>query len=51
VLTLVKEGLGIKLNDWWWYAFANAALMVAPVYLGRLWLRIRSIAGRRLQPA
>lgn len=51
VLTLVKEWLGIKLNDWWWYAFANAALMVALVYLGRLWLRIRSIAGRRLQPA
>jgi len=51
VLTLAKEWLGIKLNDWWWYAVANAALMVALVYLGRLWLHIRSIAGRRLQPA
>lgn len=30
------------------YLVANAALMVALVYLGRLWLRIRSIAGRRL---
>jgi uncharacterized membrane protein len=29
----------------------NAALLVALVYLGRLWLQIRSIAGRRLQPA
>ncbi len=51
VLTLTKEWLGIKLNDWWWYAFANAALMVALVYLGRLWLQVRSIASRRLQPA
>lgn len=23
VLTLAKEWLGIKLNDWWWYAFAT----------------------------
>jgi hypothetical protein len=51
VLTLAKEWLGIKLNDWWWYAFANAALMVALVYLGRLWLQIRRIAARRPQPA
>jgi hypothetical protein len=51
VLTLATEWLGVKLNDWWWYAFANAALMVALVFLGRLWLQIRGIAGSRLQPA
>lgn len=24
VAGLAKEWFGIKLNDWWWYAFANA---------------------------
>ncbi len=27
VAGLAKEWFDIKLNDWWWYAFANAALM------------------------
>jgi hypothetical protein len=51
VLTLAHEWLGVKLNSWWWYALANAALLVVLVYVGRLWLQIRSIAARRLQPA
>jgi uncharacterized membrane protein len=52
VLTLAKELLGLKLNNWWWYALANAALLVLLVGIGRLWLGIRGIAARRrLQPA
>jgi len=52
VLTLVKEVLGLKLNNWWWYALACAALLVLLVGIGRLWLGIRgSAAWRRLQPA
>jgi uncharacterized membrane protein len=52
VLTLAKEWLGLKLNNWWWYALANAALLVLLVGIGRLWLGIRDIAARRrLQPA
>ncbi len=52
VLTLVKEVLGLKLNNWWWYALACAALLVLLVGIGRLWLGIRgSAAWRRFQPA
>jgi hypothetical protein len=51
VLTLAKEWLGLKLNNWW-YALANAALLVLLVGIGRLWLAIRGVAARRrLQPA
>jgi uncharacterized membrane protein len=52
VLTLAKEWLGLKLNNWWWYALANAVLLVLLVGIGRLWLAIRAVAARRrLQPA
>jgi uncharacterized membrane protein len=52
VLTLVKELLGLKLNNWWWYTLACAALLVLLVGIGRLWLGIRGrVARRRLQPA
>jgi uncharacterized membrane protein len=51
VLTLAHEWLGLKLDSWWWYAVANAALLVLLVYLGRLWLSIRSLASSRLEPA
>jgi uncharacterized membrane protein len=52
VLSLAKELLGLKLNNWWWYALANVALLVLLVGIGRLWLGIRgSVARRRLQPA
>jgi fucose 4-O-acetylase-like acetyltransferase len=52
VLTLAKELLGLKLNNWWWYALANAALLVLLVGIGRLRLGIRGFAARRrLQPA
>ena len=52
VLTLAKELLGLKLNNWWWYALAYAVLLVLLVGIGRLWLGIRGIAARRrLQPA
>ena len=52
VLTLAKELLGLKLNNWWWYALANAVLLVLLVGIGRLWLGIRGFAARRrLQPA
>lgn len=52
VLTLAKEWLGLRLNNWWWYALAYAALLVLLVGIGRLWLGIRGIvARRRLQPA
>lgn len=52
VLTLAKELLGLKLNDWWWYTVANVALAVLLVYIGRLWLGIRGLTARlRLQPA
>ena len=52
VLTLAKELLGLKLNNWWWYALAYAVLLVLLVGIGRLWLSIRGIAARRrLQPA
>jgi uncharacterized membrane protein len=53
VLTLAKELLGLKLNNWWWYALANAVLLVLLVGIGRLWLGIRGsiTPRRRLQPA
>jgi uncharacterized membrane protein len=52
VLTLAKEILGLKLNDWWWFALANAGLAVLLVGIGRLWLGIRAVAARgRLQAA
>jgi hypothetical protein len=52
VLTLAKELLGLKLNNWWWFALANAVLLVLLVGIGRLWLGIRGFAARRrLQPA
>lgn len=52
VLTLAKEWLGLKLNSWWWYALANAVLLVLLVGIGALWLAIRGVAARRrLQPA
>ena len=51
VLTLAHEWLGLKLNNWWWYALANAVLLIVLVYLGWLWLEIKSFRGRRLQPA
>jgi hypothetical protein len=52
VLTLAKELLGLKLNNWWWFALANAALLVLLVGIGQLWLGIRGFAARRrLQPA
>jgi len=35
------------LDRWWWFVLANALLTVALVYLGRLWLEIRSVAARR----
>lgn len=52
VLTLAKEWLGLKLNDWGWFALANAGVLLALVGIGRLWLAIRGVAARRrLQPA
>jgi uncharacterized membrane protein len=52
VLTLAKEWLGLKLNNWLWYSLANVALLLLLVYLGRLWLGIRGLAPwRRLQPS
>ena len=52
VLTLAKEYLGLKLNNWWWYALADAALLALLVGIGHLWLGIRSMAARRrLRPA
>jgi uncharacterized membrane protein len=47
VLTLAKELLGLKLNNWWWFALANAALLVALVGIGRLWMSLRGLATRR----
>jgi peptidoglycan/LPS O-acetylase OafA/YrhL len=49
VLTISHEWLGLKLDSWWWYALANVLLTVVLVWLGRLWLEIRSVAARRLQ--
>jgi uncharacterized membrane protein len=51
VLTIAHEWLGLKLNSWWWYGLANVLLTIVLVYLGRLWLEIRSVAARRLQTA
>ena len=52
VLTLAKESLGLKLNNWWWYALACAGLTVLLVGIGRLWLGIRGLWARpRLEPA
>jgi membrane protein implicated in regulation of membrane protease activity len=51
VLTIAHEWLGLKLDSWWWYALANVLLTIVLVYLGRLWLEIRSMAARRLQTA
>lgn len=52
VLTLVNERLGLRLNNWWWFALANLALLVALVGIGWLWLELREgLARRRLQTA
>ena len=51
VLTLAKEWLGLKLDSWWRYGLANAVLLILLVGIGQLWLGVRSIAARRLQPA
>ena len=46
-LTIAHEWLGLVLDRWWWFVLANALLTVVLVYLGRLWLEIRSLAARR----
>ena len=51
VFSLTRESLGWKFNSWWQYWVANAALTVVLVYIGKLWLGVRSLASRRLQPA
>ncbi len=51
VLTLAHDWLGWKLNSWWTYGLANAVLLVVLVYLGKLWLELKSIAGGRLRPS
>ena len=51
VLTLAHEWLGLTFNHWGWFLLANALLTVVLICLGRLWLEIRSVAGRRLQTA
>jgi hypothetical protein len=51
VLTISHEWLGLKLDNWWWYALANVLLTIVLVCLGRLWLEVRSVAARRLQTA
>lgn len=51
VLTITNEWLGLKLDNWWWFSLANVALLIVLVYLGRLWLEVKSLASRRLQPA
>ncbi|HUM15379.1 MAG TPA: heparan-alpha-glucosaminide N-acetyltransferase domain-containing protein [Candidatus Nitrosotalea sp.] len=51
VFSLTSEWLGWKFNSWWQYWLANAVLMGVLVYIGKLWLGIRSLASRRLQPA
>jgi uncharacterized membrane protein len=47
VLTLAKEWLGLRLNDWWWFILANAGLLLLLVGIGRLWLELRGLAARR----
>ena len=47
VYTIAHEWLGLVLDRWWWFVLANAVLTVVLVYLGRLWLEIRSLAARR----
>jgi hypothetical protein len=47
VFTIAREWLGLVLDRWWWFVLANALLAVVLVYLGRLWLEIRSVAARR----
>lgn len=47
VFTIAREWLGLVLDRWWWFVLANALLTVVLVYLGRLWLEIRSVAARR----
>ena len=51
VFSFTHEWLGWKFNDWWQYWLANAVLMVMLVYIGALWLGVRSVASRRLSPA
>ncbi len=50
VLTLTHDWLGWKLNSWWSYGLANAVLLVVLLYLGKLWLELKSIARGRLRP-
>jgi hypothetical protein len=47
VLTLAKELLALRLNNWWWFALANAVLLILLVGIGRLWLEVRDVAARR----
>jgi uncharacterized membrane protein len=41
VLTLVNQRLGLRFNDWWSYGFANLALMVLLLGIGRAWLEVK----------
>ena len=47
VFTIARQWLGLVLDRWWWFVLANALLAIVLVYLGRLWLEIRSVAARR----
>jgi len=50
VFSFTDEWLGWKFNNWWEYWVANAVLMILLVLVGKLWLGIRGVASRRLQP-
>jgi hypothetical protein len=51
VFSFAHEWLGWKFNNWWQYWLANAVLTILLVYIGRLWLGVRSVASRRRQLA
>jgi uncharacterized membrane protein len=51
VFSFTREWLGWKFNSWWQYWLANVVLMVLLVYIGKLWLGLRGMAARRMQPA
>jgi len=45
-LTLVKNILGLRFNDWPLYIAANAVLLVLLVYMGRAWIAIKAWRAR-----
>ena len=49
VFTLFKQRLGVAFNDWWHFAFANLALILLLLAMGRGWQEVKRLWRDRWQ--